>query len=261
MTQGADHPLDRLAGHPVHRDSGCGTKRERTGKRRRLAPRLHPHLQDPGRIPFHQRPDRMHPEDQLSLGHASSVAPRTLYRRLDSRPRRSDRPRTAGFAMTALSTTVLLSHGFEINAALVEVHARHANPNPIAKPERTSRALSAQPMSNRIEVEVVGPQCADVNETLDEHVIEGDEDSEGGDTGDGRVELLAQLLEHELALEPRDRVARRVIGAAFGHRAVIADRRPETTRRPAGNRRDGRAAARGESRGARRHRDSAGSER
>ena len=97
MRDRADHPIDRLPGHAVYRDVGRGAERQRTAQRRRLAPRLQPHLQHPGRIPFHQRADRMHPEDQLGLGHASSVAPQPFYRRLEPRPRRPYRTELEAF--------------------------------------------------------------------------------------------------------------------------------------------------------------------
>ena len=58
------HPVDGPTADPVHRDSGCARQRQRAAQRRRLAPLLDPHFQDPGRVPLDQGPDSVRPEHQ-----------------------------------------------------------------------------------------------------------------------------------------------------------------------------------------------------
>ena len=186
-------------------------------------------------IPFPDEPGRV--ETRI-------VARHSLARRLAAHTRRSRAldPRHAPRALVStcqpLCSRALTAAGsaagfadlrLEIHPALVEIHLRQPHPHAIRESERTVRALASQPVPHRIEMEVVGSQRADVHKAFDEYVVEGDEDSEGGDPGDRRIEHLAQLVQHELALEPRDRVARRVVGPALGHRAVVAEHRQGRT--------------------------------
>ena len=65
-----------------------------------------------------------------------------------------------------------------------------------------------------------------MHQAFDEDVVEGDEDAEGHDRRDAAGELLADAILHVVALEPGFDVARGLVGAALGGRAVQADLGP-----------------------------------
>ena len=75
-------------------------------------------------------------------------------------------------------------------------------------------------MAARIEVEIVATEFGDVHQAIDVEAVERHEEAETRHAADRAVEVLADLVLHEVALEPVDDVARCVIGAALGHRRV-----------------------------------------
>ena len=92
-------------------------------------------------------------------------------------------------------------------------------------------ALADHRVAPGVEVEVVAAELGDVDEAVDVEVVERDEDAEARHAADRAVEALADLVLHEVALEPVLDVARRVVGAPLGERAVHAELGP---RRAAG---------------------------
>ena len=78
-------------------------------------------------------------------------------------------------------------------------------------------------MVNRVEVVVVGRQRGHMHQALDVDVAQFDENAETGHRGDHTGEGLTNTILHELALEPVDHVAGRLVGATLGHRALLAE--------------------------------------
>ncbi|EXI77174.1 MAG: hypothetical protein AW12_03136 [Candidatus Accumulibacter sp. BA-94] len=98
-------------------------------------------------------------------------------------------------------------------------------------------AFTEHLVTRGVELEVLVAQFRNVHQAFDVDLIESDEDAEGDDGGDRSGEGLADPLTHVVALEPVADVARRLVGAALGQRAVHADFLPLARRvRPAGER-------------------------
>jgi hypothetical protein len=75
-----------------------------------------------------------------------------------------------------------------------------------------------------VELVVVLAEVGDVHEAVDVELVEGHEEAEVRDAGNGAVELVAHVVLHVVALEPGLDVARRLVGAPLRFRAVDADR-------------------------------------
>ncbi len=62
-----------------------------------------------------------------------------------------------------------------------------------------------------------------MDEALDKYILELHKEAKIGDARDYAVEFFADLVLHELALEPCDRIARGLVRSLLGHRAVLAE--------------------------------------
>ena len=80
-------------------------------------------------------------------------------------------------------------------------------------------------------MEVIAAELGHVHEAVDVEAVERDEDAEARDAADRAVEALADLVLHEIALEPVLDIAGRVVGAALGERAMHAELAPRDARR------------------------------
>src|SRR3990172_11481085 len=111
---------------------------------------------------------------------------------------------------------------FEINLGFVQVHAHHAHAHLVAEAVDLARALAHQAMMRRVEVIVIIAQRRDMHQAVHVDLDQLYENPEIGDTADITVEFLADLVHHELGLEPAHHLARGLVGAAFGQRTVLA---------------------------------------
>ena len=87
-------------------------------------------------------------------------------------------------------------------------------------------------MASRVEVEVVAPELGYVDEPVDVELVERDENAEARHAADRSAEGLADLVLHEVALQPVLDVARCLVGAALGLRAMRAELGPGRSGRP-----------------------------
>jgi hypothetical protein len=83
-------------------------------------------------------------------------------------------------------------------------------------------ALAAQLLARLVEAEVFAAELGDVDQPLDVHGVERDEQAEAGGRRDHTAELLTQMLAHVLALEPGFHVAAGFVSAAFVGAAMQA---------------------------------------
>src|SRR3990172_355016 len=174
-------------------------------------------------------------------GTRTSFAPRLAARASRSLARASARPSSSKISMTEDGSArrractawkpemirVAFNTGpsfgeHEIHAAHFEVHAYDAHPDAVGKPIALFHALAAQLVARGIELEVVPAQLGNVHQTLHVHTVERDEYAEAGDRGYRPLELLAHAILHVVALQPGLDLARRVVGAPLGLRAVPA---------------------------------------
>ncbi|MCY1370899.1 hypothetical protein D9M69_580160 [compost metagenome] len=114
------------------------------------------------------------------------------------------------------------AHEAEVDLATIEVDAAHLHPHPRADGVADAGALAAQLLAHLVELEVFAAKLSDVDQALDVHRIERDEDAEGGGRGDHTAILLAEVLAHVLALEPGLDVAAGLVGAALVGAAMQA---------------------------------------
>src|SRR6185312_3154293 len=114
----------------------------------------------------------------------------------------------------------------EIDLARLEVDARDAHADPRAEAPHDAAALAAQLVARGLVAEVVAAELVDMHEPVDVEAVESDEEAEARDTADRAVERLTDAVAHEVALEPRLDVARRVVGAALGLGRVLAELAP-----------------------------------
>ena len=85
--------------------------------------------------------------------------------------------------------------------------------------------LADQRATILLEAVVLAAEVGDVHQPVDLQALELHKEAKAGDAGDDAVEVLADALAHELALQERDHVARGLVGAALAQRAVLAERR------------------------------------
>src|SRR5581483_1849336 len=114
----------------------------------------------------------------------------------------------------------------EIDPALLEIHPHQPYPDAVAEAITPAGALAEELVARRVEVEVVRLQLGHMHQALDIHLVEGDENAERRDTADRSVERPADAVLHVIALEPGFDVARRLVRAALGLRAVLSERTP-----------------------------------
>jgi hypothetical protein len=88
----------------------------------------------------------------------------------------------------------------EVDPPMIQIYSCEANPEGISKPQNAARVSAAQEMSSFVVVVVIVLDAADVNEPFDEPVDELDEDSVRLNTADVSVELVSDLIVHELGL-------------------------------------------------------------
>ena len=81
-------------------------------------------------------------------------------------------------------------------------------------------------MAGRVEVKVIAAELGHVHESVDIQSIERHENAEARDAGDRAGELFPDPVLHVVTFEPLQHIARCIIGAPLGHRAVQAQRIP-----------------------------------
>ena len=94
----------------------------------------------------------------------------------------------------------------------------------IAEPEHPAAARAHHAIPGAVAREIIGAERADVHESVDLHAFHLHEQAEVDDTGHQRVELLAELVAHVLALQPRQGIARRFVGPSLLERALLPER-------------------------------------
>ena len=194
--------------------------------------------------------------DRTSIASRAALHPRRVFfergrvcvrARSTARPRSSAPGRAALRARSpraaarrspdALATMVAARHRRrfverEIDLRALEVDARDLHADAAGELEHAAAALADQRVAHGVEVEIVAAELGDVHEAVDVEAVERHEQAEARDAADRAGERLADLVLHEVALEPVLDVARRVVGAPLGQRAVHAELAP-TTRPPA----------------------------
>ncbi len=111
----------------------------------------------------------------------------------------------------------------KVDLATVEVDPGDLHGHAVTQPIGGAAAIAAQLVALGLELVVVRGQRADVHQPFDEIVVQAYEDAELSHRGDLATEHLADLVSHELALQPVLDVTGRLIGAALGHRTVLAE--------------------------------------
>ena len=61
-----------------------------------------------------------------------------------------------------------------------------------------------------------------MHQTIDKQIVQADKEAKAGHAGDDTGEGVAHLILHEVALQPVGHFTRRFVGAALGHRTVLA---------------------------------------
>src|SRR5690606_39682993 len=84
----------------------------------------------------------------------------------------------------------------------LDINPRYIHSNQVAQTEYPPGTLAGQRVLYGIEVVVVRRQGGDVHQSLDVDASQLDEQAEAGHRGDQAIETLADLVLHELALEP-----------------------------------------------------------
>jgi hypothetical protein len=133
----------------------------------------------------------------------------------------------AALTADALSPTAAPGHRQrEIDLRRLEIDPGDQHSDAPGQLEYPAAALADHRVAPGVKMEIVAAELGDVDQAVDVETIQRDEDSEIRDSADRTVERLADLVLHEIALEPVLDVARRVVGATFGERAVHAELGP-----------------------------------
>ncbi|MDR8762404.1 hypothetical protein FEP90_04105 [Burkholderia multivorans] len=120
-----------------------------------------------------------------------------------------------------------VAHEPEVDLARVEIDAAHLHAHAVRQPIADARAFAAQLVLDLVVLEVVGTEFRHVHEPFDEQRVELHEDAERRDAVHHAAVLLAELVAHEIALQPGFDVARRLVRAALVRRAVQAELFPD----------------------------------
>ena len=88
---------------------------------------------------------------------------------------------------------------------------------------RDGNAFADQAMLALVVVEVVGSQFRNMNQPLDEHIVERDEKTERHDGRHTALEFLADMILHEITLEPVLHVTTGFVGTPLRGRTMQAD--------------------------------------
>src|SRR6202022_1650471 len=103
-----------------------------------------------------------------------------------------------------------IAHEPEIDLARIEIDAAHLHAHAIGQAIANAGALAAQLVLDLVVLEVVGAEFGNWQEPFDEKRIELHEDPERRDAAHHPAVLLAELVAHEIALEPGFDIARRL---------------------------------------------------
>src|SRR2546421_84880 len=114
----------------------------------------------------------------------------------------------------------------KIDAARLEVRRDYLDLHPVGQAELLPCAVADQLMARGVEVEIVLPELGDVHQSFHVELVERHEDAEARHRRDRALELLADAIAHVVALEPGGDLARGLVRAAFGLRAVASQLRP-----------------------------------
>ena len=169
--------------------------------------------------------------------------PKSLSRR---KPRLRRISGVSGLCPGAFSLGALAARGaadvgeHEIDLGCFEVDARDLDPDAIREPIGLAAALAVHRVVHGVEVEIVAAELGDVDQAVDVEPVQRHEQAEVRDAADGAVEGFADAVLHVVALEPVLDVARRVVGAPFGQRAVHAQFGPAGAARLIARARDAR---------------------
>src|SRR5690606_5995666 len=111
----------------------------------------------------------------------------------------------------------------EIDLALVDDHVDEPHAQMISELEHASAARADHAKAGAVAREVIGAERAHVNQSIDLQPFHAREQAEIDDARYDDIELFADLILHVLTLEPRQRIARRLIRSAFGKRTLLAE--------------------------------------
>src|SRR5690606_765035 len=109
----------------------------------------------------------------------------------------------------------------EIDLALIQVDTHYAHLDAVAQAEATSATLTGKAVMQRVEVVVITRHRRHVNQSFDVDIRQLYEQTKAGYCGDDPREALTFTILHELALEPVDDIASRLVGATLGHRTLL----------------------------------------
>src|SRR5262245_2722184 len=90
----------------------------------------------------------------------------------------------------------------EVDLGRLEIDARDGVARASRKLEDAARPLADQRVPGRFEMEVIATELGHVHEAVDREVVERDEDAEARYAADRPGECIADLVLHEVALEP-----------------------------------------------------------
>src|SRR6185436_6100818 len=90
----------------------------------------------------------------------------------------------------------------EVDLRGLEIDARHRHAHATRELEHPAAAFAQHGVARGIEMEIVAAELRHVHEAVDVEAIERDEDAEARHAADRAVEALADLVLHEIALEP-----------------------------------------------------------
>ena len=114
----------------------------------------------------------------------------------------------------------------KVDLGAFQVGAHHFHRQRIAQLEGHAALFADNRLALHVEVEVILAQLRDMQQAFDVHVVQQHKHAKAGDGADLAGEHFAHLVAHEVALQPGVHIAGGVVGAAFGHRTVFAQRRP-----------------------------------
>src|SRR3990172_5560951 len=137
-------------------------------------------------------------------------------------------PRSAASSASSALRGLIVQYEIDLARLAVDAHELHAHA--VADAETLGGALAEQLVFARIEMEIIGAEFRYVHQPFHKYVVERDKNSECDRRADGAGKRFAHPVAHEVTLEPRIDVARRLVGAPFRLRAMRAEFLPAAGR-------------------------------
>ena len=116
----------------------------------------------------------------------------------------------------------VIAYQAKFDAAAIQIDAADLYSYPGTNLVAYAGALTAQFLACFIKAEIVAAEFGDMHQTFDIECIERDKDAKGRGGGDGAGVFLAQMVAHELALEPGFHIAAGFVSAALVSAAMQA---------------------------------------